>query len=108
MQPAAYDSIARFSARNVITAAFELGTPDALPVGMSSSHCGTGYPGVRCPRCGATNLRAPAKPTVEVDHTGRANCSMCGHKCMLTPRRAPVAPLLSQADAIRNQAAALA
>ena len=60
---------------------------------MSTSHHGHGTPGVRCPRCGATNLAAPAKPTIAVDHTGQAHCSMCGHKCVLVAYRRPAAGL---------------
>lgn len=36
-----------------------------------------------CIKCSAINLQPPAKPTVDVDDTGRAACDQCGQVWMI-------------------------
>jgi len=33
---------------------------------------------LHCPKCKTSNLRPPAKPTIDVDNRGRATCDTCG------------------------------
>lgn len=44
---------------------------------------------VHCPKCNDENKQPPAKPTIDVDDTGRATCDTCGQVWTINLKEKP-------------------